>query len=272
MVKLEEGLDRIKAAAYAWSHTAAPMLSGTLVTVIGFTPVGFARSTAGEYAGNIFWIVGFALITSWIVAVVFTPYLGVKLLPDIKPIQGGHHAIYATPNYQKLRRLITWAVDKKFKVAGIVVGMFLFAGAGMAVVKKQFFPTSDRPEVLVEVQMPEGTSIELTSAVAAKVEDWLKQQPETKIVTTYIGQGAPRFFFSYSPELPDPSFAKLIVLTPDAEARERLKVRLRERVAEGLAPEARIRAAQLVFGPYTHFPVTFRVMGPNIDQSARHCR
>ena len=263
VVKLEEGMDRIKAAAYAWSHTAAPMLSGTLVTIIGFTPVGFARSTAGEYAGNIFWIVGFALITSWIVAVVFTPYLGVKLLPEIKPIEGGHHAIYATPNYQKLRRLVTWAVDQKFKVAGAVVGMFLVAGAGMAVIKKQFFPTSDGPEVLAEVQMPEGASIELTGAVAAKVEDWLKQQPETKIVTTYIGQGAPRFFFSYSPELPDPSFAKLVVLTPDADARDRLKVRLRERVAEGLAPEARIRVAQLVFGPYTHFPIAFRVMGPD---------
>ena len=94
---MEEGWDRIKAAAYAWSHTAAPMLSGTLVTVIGFTPVGFARSTAGEYAGNIFWIVGFALIASWVVAVVFTPYLGVKLLPNIRPIKGGHKAIYATP-------------------------------------------------------------------------------------------------------------------------------------------------------------------------------
>jgi multidrug efflux pump subunit AcrB len=266
VVKLEEGFDRIKAAAYAWSNTAAPMLSGTLVTIIGFTPVGFARSTAGEYAGNIFWIVGFALITSWIVAVVFTPYLGVKLLPDIEPIEGGHHAIYATPNYQKLRRLITSAVDQKFKVAGIVIGLFVLAGAGMAVVKQQFFPTSDRPEVLAEVQMPEGSSIETTSAAAAKLENWLKQQPETKIVTTYIGQGAPRFFFSYSPELPDPSFAKLIVLTPDAEARDRLKIRFRERVAEGLAPEARIRVAQLVFGPYTHFPVSFRVMGPDTTE------
>jgi multidrug efflux pump subunit AcrB len=266
VVKLEEGLDRVRAAAYAWSNTAAPMLSGTLVTIIGFTPVGFARSTAGEYAGNIFWIVGFALITSWIVAVVFTPYLGVKLLPDIKPVPGGHHAIYATPNYQKLRRIITWAVEEKYKVAGAVVGMFLIAGAGMAVVKQQFFPTSDRPEVLVEVQMPEGASIESTGAAAAKVEDWLRRQPEAKIVTTYIGQGAPRFFFSYSPELPDPSFAKIIVLTPDAEARERLKLRLRERVAEGLAPEARIRVAQLVFGPYSHFPVTFRVMGPDVTK------
>jgi multidrug efflux pump subunit AcrB len=263
VVKLEEGWDRVKAASYAWSHTAAPMLSGTLVTIIGFTPVGFARSTAGEYAGNIFWIVGYALITSWIVAVVFTPYLGVKLLPNIKPIEGGHAAIYATPRYRKLRRIVVWSVNRKFLVAGVVVGLFLLAGAGMAAIKQQFFPTSDRPEVLIEVQMPGGTSIEATSRAAAKVEAWLKQQPEAKIVTTYIGQGAPRFFFSYNPELPDPSFAKLVVLTPNEDARERLKFRLRERIAEGLAPEARVRVAQLVFGPYSHFPVTFRVMGPD---------
>ena len=160
VVKLEEGFERVKAAAYAWSHTAAPMLSGTLVTIIGFTPVGFARSTAGEYAGNIFWIVGFALIVSWLVAVVFTPYLGVKLLPDIAPVAGGHAGIYSTPRYQRLRRLISWAVDHRFKVAGMVVAVFLLAGLGMGFVKHQFFPSSDRPEVLVEVQMPEGTSIE----------------------------------------------------------------------------------------------------------------
>jgi multidrug efflux pump subunit AcrB len=263
VVKMEEGWDRIKAAAYAWSHTAAPMLSGTLVTVIGFTPVGFARSTAGEYAGNIFWIVGFALIASWVVAVVFTPYLGVKLLPDIKPIRGGHEAIYATPRYERFRRLVTWAVNHKFLVAGAVIGAFLLAGAGMGLVKQQFFPTSDRPEVLVEVQMPEGTSIEATGKAARKVEDWLRQQPEAEIVTTYIGRGAPRFFIPYSPELPDPSFAKLIVLTPDAEARERLKVRLRTEVAKGMAPEGRVRVTQLVFGPPSHFPVAFRVMGPD---------
>jgi multidrug efflux pump subunit AcrB len=239
------------------------MLSGTLVTVIGFTPVGFARSTAGEYAGNIFWIVGFALIASWVVAVVFTPYLGVKLLPNIRPIRGGHAAIYATPRYERFRRLVTWAVNRKFWVAGAVIGVFLLAGAGMGLVKQQFFPASDRPEVLVEVQMPEGTGIEATTKAAMKLEDWLRQQPEAKIVTTYIGRGAPRFFFSYNPELPDPSFAKLIVLTPDAEARERLKLRLRARVAEGMVPEGRIRVAQLVFGPYSHFPVTFRVMGPD---------
>ncbi|HEV2677139.1 MAG TPA: efflux RND transporter permease subunit [Aliidongia sp.] len=264
VVKMEEGWDRIKAASYAWSHTAAPMLSGTLVTIIGFTPVGFARSTAGEYAGNIFWIVGFALITSWVVAVVFTPYLGVKLLPNIKPIAGGHAAIYSTPRYRQLRRLIAWAVRRKFLVAGSVLGVFLLAGVGMGAVKQQFFPASDRPEVLVEVQMPEGTSIEATSTTTAKVEAWLKQQPEAKIVTAYIGQGAPRFFFSYNPELPDSSFAKIIVLTPDEKARDRLKLRLRQRIADGLAPEARLRAVQLVFGPYSHFPVNFRVMGPDV--------
>src|SRR5215831_18638418 len=263
LVKMEEGMDRIQAAAYAWSHTAAPMLSGTLVTVVGLMPVGFARSTAGEYAGNIFWIVGFALIASWVVAVAFTPYLGVKLLPQIKPVQGGHDAIYATPGYRRLRRVIAWSVRRKFLVAAAVVAVFLIAGVGMGAVKQQFFPTSDRPEVLVEVQMPEGSSIEATADAVAKVEAWLEQQPEAKILTSYIGEGAPRFFFAMSPELPDPSFAKIVVLTANAEAREALKLRLRQKIAEGLAPEARLRVTQLVFGPYSPFPVAFRVTGPD---------
>ena len=266
VVKLEEGFERLKAAGYAWSHTAAPMLSGTLVTIIGFTPVGFAHSTAGEYAGNIFWIVGFALIISWVVAVVFTPYLGVKLLPDVAPVAGGHAGIYSTPRYQRLRSIISSAVDHKFRIAGLVVTAFLLAGLGMGFVKHQFFPSSDRPEVLIEVQMPEGTSIESTTAAAIKVERWVREQPEAKIVTTYIGQGAPRFFFSYNPELPDPAFAKLVVLTPDARARDRLKLRLRERIAQGLAPEARVRVSQLIFGPFPRYLVNFRVIGPNPDE------
>src|SRR5437660_5634038 len=140
VVKMEEGMDRIKAAAYAWSHTAAPMLSGTLVTIAGFLPVGFAPSTAGEYAGNIFWIVGFALIVSWIVAVAFTPYLGVKMLPEIKPVEGGTHAIYDTPNYRRLRRLIALAVRHKFVTCGIVCIAFALSAVGMGAVKQQFFP------------------------------------------------------------------------------------------------------------------------------------
>ncbi|WEY42674.1 efflux RND transporter permease subunit [Paraburkholderia sp. SUR17] len=263
VVKMEEGYSRVQASAYAWSHTAAPMLSGTLVTAVGFMPNGFARSTAGEYTSNMFWIVGIALITSWIVAVVFTPYLGVKLLPDIPKIEGGHEAIYNTPNYQRFRRFLVRVVQRKWMVAGIVVGAFVVAVMGMGVVKKQFFPTSDRPEVMVEVQMPYGTSIEQTSAAAGKVEGWLAKQPEAKIVTSYIGQGAPRFYLAMSPELPDPSFAKIVIRTNDEKEREALKFRLREAVAEGLVPAAQVRVTQLVFGPYSPYPVAFRVMGPD---------
>jgi multidrug efflux pump subunit AcrB len=263
VVKMEEGYDRIKAAAYAWSHTAAPMLAGTLVTAIGFMPNGFARSTAGEYTSNMFWIVGIALIASWIVAVAFTPYLGVQLLPNIARLEGGHESIYGTPLYSRLRQLLAVVIHRKWLVLGSVLGAFVVAGLGLTLVKKQFFPTSDRPEVLVEVQMPYGTSIEQTSAASVKVENWLRKQPEARIVTAYIGQGAPRFYLAMAPELPDPSFAKIVVLTPDEEAREALKLRLRQAVVDGLAPEARVRVAQLVFGPYSPYPVAFRVMGPD---------
>ncbi|KAA1062410.1 efflux RND transporter permease subunit [Enterobacter mori] len=265
VVKMEEGYDRIKASAYAWSHTAAPMLAGTLVTAIGFMPNGFAQSTAGEYTSNMFWIVGLALIASWVVAVVFTPYLGVKMLPDMPKVEGGHAAIYGTPRYNRFRHLLTRVIARKWIVAGSVVAIFILAILSMGLVKKQFFPTSDRPEVLVEVQMPYGTSIEQTSAAAAKIEDWLKKQPEANIVTSYIGQGSPRFYLAMAPELPDPSFAKIVVLTDSPASREALKLRLRKAVAEGLASEARVRVTQLVFGPYSPFPVAWRVTGPDVD-------
>lgn len=264
VVKMEEGYDRVKASAYAWSHTAAPMLAGTLVTAIGFMPNGFAQSTAGEYTSNMFWIVGLALIASWFVAVVFTPYLGVKILPAIPKVEGGHAAIYDTPRYNRFRRMLSRVIAGKWRVAGAVVAIFILAIFGMGLVKKQFFPTSDRPEVLVEVQMPYGTSIEQTRAATAKIEAWLSQQPEANIVTAYIGQGSPRFYLAMAPELPDPSFAKIVILTDSETSREALKFRLREAVASGLAPEARVRVTQLVFGPYSPFPVAWRVSGPDV--------
>ncbi|WP_193162048.1 efflux RND transporter permease subunit [Enterobacter ludwigii] len=266
VVKMEEGYDRIKASAYAWSHTAAPMLAGTLVTAIGFMPNGFAQSTAGEYTSNMFWVVGLALIASWFVAVVFTPYLGVKILPDIAKVEGGHAAIYDTPRYNRFRHTLSHVIARKWIVAASVVAIFTLAVLGMGLVKKQFFPTSDRPEVLVEVQMPYGTSIEQTSAATAKIEAWLRKQPEASIVTAYIGQGSPRFYLAMAPELPDPSFAKVVVMTDSEKSREALKFRLREAVARGLAPEARVRVTQLVFGPYSPFPVAWRVMGPDVDK------
>lgn len=266
VVKMEEGYSRVAASAYAWSHTAAPMLSGTLVTAVGFMPNGFARSSAGEYTSNMFWIVGIALIASWLVAVIFTPYLGVKLLPDIEKVDGGHDALYNTNSYNRFRNLLKRVIEKKWIVAGGVVSLFVMSVLGMALVKKQFFPNSDRPEVLVEVQMPYGTAIKQTSEAAAKVEKWLARQSESKIVTTYIGQGAPRFYFSMGPELPDPSFAKIVVRTNDPIERDKLKERLREAIAEGLAPEARLRVTQLVFGPYSPFPVAYRVTGPDPER------
>ncbi|WP_018604854.1 efflux RND transporter permease subunit [Uliginosibacterium gangwonense] len=269
-VKMEEGYNRIAASAYAWSLTAAPMLSGTLITAVGFMPNGFARSTAGEYTSNMFWIVGIALIASWVVAVVFTPYLGVKLLPDIKKTHSSHTsltvALYDTPRYNRFRQLLGRVIAQKWIVASAVIGLFVVSVLGMGLVKKQFFPTSDRPEVLVEVQMPYGTSIKQTSAATAKVEAWLAKQKEAKVVTSYIGQGAPRFFLAMAPELPDPSFAKIVVLTGDDKEREALKFRLREAAAEGLAPEARVRVTQIVFGPPSPFPVAYRVTGPDPDK------
>src|SRR5438046_7153434 len=238
------------------------MLAGTLVTAIGFMPNGFARSTAGEYTSNMFWIVGIALIASWVVAVGFTPYLGVKLRPNFEKREGGHEAIYDTPRYNRFRQLLGVVISRKWLVAWSVVGAFSIAVLGMGVVKKQFFPTSDRPEVLIEVQMPYGTSIEQTSAAAAKVEAWLAKQPEAKIITAYVGQGAPRFSLALSPELPDPSFAKIVVLTPGEAAREALKWRLRDAVTDGLAPEARLRVTQILLGPPSPFPVAFRLMAP----------
>jgi multidrug efflux pump subunit AcrB len=269
VVKMEEGHDRIYASGQAWITTAAPRLAGALVTTIGLMPVGFAASGAGEYAGNIFWIVAFALLTSWLVAGAFTPYLGVKLLPNIKPIVGGHAAIYGTPGYRKLRSLIAGAVVHKKKVVIVVVGIFLAAVVLLGFVKQQFFPVSDRPEVVLDVQLPEGTGIETTSSAVAKIERWLKLQPEAKLVTSYIGQGAPRFYLAMSPELPDPSFSKIIVLTASEKDRENLKLRIRMAAADGLAPEARIRVTQLVFGPYSPFPVAFRVMGTD-ETKVRH--
>jgi multidrug efflux pump subunit AcrB len=269
VVKMEEGVDRLAAATEAWHATAAPMLTGTLVTIIGFLPVGFAASSAGEYAGNIFWIVAFALVASWFVAVLFTPYMGVKLLPAITPKAGGHEAIYRTPGYARLRTVITWCVDHKRKVALATLGAFLLAAIGMIFVDKQFFPSSDRPELLIEVNLPQGSTFGATERVVARMERVLAAEPEAQAVSSYVGAGAPRFFLSLNPELPNPAFARVVVMTADAEARDRLRDKMAARIAAGGFPEARVRVTQLLFGPPVPFPVAFRVMGPDRGELRR---
>ncbi|MBS0242176.1 MAG: efflux RND transporter permease subunit [Proteobacteria bacterium] len=264
LVKMEEGFDRLKAAAFAWESTAFPMLTGTLVTAAGFLPVGFAKSTAGEYAGNIFWIVGLSLVVSWLVAVMFTPFLGVTLLPRPRASEAsenGHHDHYSGPVYNALRSLIDWSLRHRWVVIAMTIAAFAAAGFGMTRVQQQFFPTSSRPELFIETRMPEGSSIKATATAAAKAEALLAGDPDVETFTTYVGQGSPRFFLALNPVLPNPSFALTVIMTKGTEARERLKAKLENAIASGVVPEARVRIDRLNFGPPVGFPVQFRVAG-----------
>jgi multidrug efflux pump subunit AcrB len=265
LVKMEAGWDRLRAAAHAWTVTAAPMLSGTLVTVIGFVPIGFARSGVGEYAGNIFWVLAFALLASWVVAVTFTPYLGTLLLKA--PQRTGEHASetpYATPLYRKLRGLIRGCVRYKVWVVAATFGLLVLSIVGLAgSVQKQFFPSSDRPEVLIDIRLPEGSAIRATAAVVERVEAILADAPGVRSSAAYLGAGAPRFFLALNPEFPNPAFAKLIVVAEGATERDALIAQLQAHVEAGEFPEARVRVHTLLYGPPVIWPVTFRVVGPD---------
>ncbi|MEX2499764.1 MAG: efflux RND transporter permease subunit [Wenzhouxiangellaceae bacterium] len=264
LVKMEEGLKRVDAAAFAWRATAAPMLFGTLVTAAGFVPIGFAQSGVGEYAGNIFWVLAFALGISWIVAVTFTPYLGVSLLPESTSADTGakHSTAYDTPLYRRLRSVIEWCVRRRIVVVAATLGVLLLAMAGMAgPVAKQFFPGSDRPEVLVSIFLPQGSSIGLTDRTTRKVEAALEDMEEVRSLSAYVGAGAPRFFIAANPEQPDPAFAKIIAVTKDEKARDRVMRALDKRIADGEFPAARVRVARLLYGPPVIWPVEFRIIG-----------
>jgi len=266
IVKMEQGWDRLAAASHAWQVTAAPMLFGTLVTVAGFVPIGFARSAVGEYAGNIFWVLGIALTLSWIVAVVFTPFLGVKLLPEQKAAHGQHEA-YQSRGYRRLRGMIRTCVRFRKSVVAVTLALLVAAVAGMAgPVEKQFFPSSDRPEVLVSVYHPQGTAIGATDATTRRLEALIGEVEGVESLSAYVGAGAPRFFISANPEQPNPAFAKLIAVTQGVEARERLIERLEARIAAGDFPEARVRVERLLYGPPVEWPVTIRVVGDDPDR------
>ncbi len=265
VVKLEEGWDRVRAAAFAWGSTAGPMLSGTLVTVAGFIPVGFAASTAGEYAGGIFWVVGAALIASWLVAVWFTPWLGVKLLPTPKRVVH-HDALYDTRFYRALRRVVTWCVDRRFVVLGLGLVMLVAGFAGMAATRKQFFPTSARLELLVDVNLRQGAGFAETRAAVERIAATIANDEDAVTWTAYVGAGAPRFFLALNPDLPNESFGKLVIQSRDVPARERLRAKLMDHAASGAVAEARVRVSRLDFGPPVGFPVQFRVVGGTPDQ------
>ncbi|RLA51312.1 MAG: AcrB/AcrD/AcrF family protein [Gammaproteobacteria bacterium] len=264
IVKMEEGWDRVQAASHAWNITAAPMLSGTLVTIAGFVPIGFAKSGVGEYAGDMFWVLAFALIVSWFVAVIFTPYLGVKFLPDIKTSAHTSHSLYETPLYRKLRAVIVACVHHRKIVVAMTMGLLILCIVAMeTVVQKQFFPKSARLEVLVDIFLPRGSSIFSTDATTRKIETILANMPEVKSLSAYVGAGAPRFFISANPEQPDPSFAKIVVVGKDSNARDKIESELQRHIKNGEFPEARVRLTRLYYGPPATWPLDFRIFGPD---------
>jgi multidrug efflux pump subunit AcrB len=273
-VKMEEGWNRIDAAGFAWRSTAFPMLSGTLITMAGFLPVGFARSAAGEYAGGIFWVVGITLIVSWFVAVIFTPHLGVKLLPDFKKGDGhGEHVPFQTPFHRALRWLIRGCVKRPYAVVSITFAMFVAAMFGFTRLQQQFFPLSSRTELMVDVRLHEGSSIQATENMVRMVEERIRpfleesgmdHEPLIQHFTSYVGAGSARFFLALNPDLPNPSFGKIVIQTSSVYAREELRARLKKLFEQdGQFADASMRVLRLEFGPPTGYPVQFRVIGPD---------
>ncbi len=263
VVKMEEGWDRMRAASFAWTSTAFPMLTGTLVTAAGFMPVGLAQSTTGEYAGGIFWVVEIALLASWVVAVVFTPYLGVLLLP--KPKVGRHHdEIYRTGPFRALRAVVEWCIDhRKIVVTGTIV-LFLGAGMLMGAVKQQFFPNSSRPELLIDLTLRQGATLGATTEAVAQIEQVLAKDSDIRWFTSYLGSGPPRFFLPFNPALPNAAQATIIMNTKDSEARERVRQRLIALNDQGIVAQARFRVSRLELGPPVGYPVQFRVVGQDL--------
>ncbi|MCA1406253.1 efflux RND transporter permease subunit [Ensifer sp. IC3342] len=259
--KLEEGLVKIEAASFAYSSTAFPMLTGTLITTAGFIPVGFAESTAGEYVRSLFYVVGIALVVSWFVAVYFTPWLGYMILKQ-RHHAGSHHDVFDTRFYRRLRATVGWAVRHRVIVLVMTLATFMASLWAFQFIPKNFFPQSSRPEILVDLWLPEGTSIKEVEKQAKALEARVMDDEDKRFIATYIGEGAPRFFLPLDQQLRNPNFAQLLVMAKDEPARERLIAKLRTILAEDF-PSIRAKVDRLFLGPPTGWPVQLRVMGPD---------
>lgn len=261
VAKMETGMDRVKAAAFSYQSTAMPRLTGALITVVGFLPIGLSQSTTGEYAGGIFWIVGAAVLFSWICSGIFTPYLAVKMLPnDLGKHQHGDP--YDTKFYRRLRRLIDAAIERRWVVIGATFGALVLALACIKLVPQQFFPNSSRPELVIDLRVKEGASFAATTEQVKRMEEILAKDEDVRFYTAYTGAGAPRFYLSLNPELPNPGFAQFVVMTKDLDARERVRERL-VTSADQQFPQAWVRVTRLELGPPVGYPVQFRVVGPD---------
>ncbi len=288
--KMEQGMERAKAASFAYTSTAFPMLTGTLITAAAFTPVGFAKSSAGEYTFSIFAVVTIALIVSWVVAVLFTPYLGYKLLPDFRhdspspslfrrflhaplhrwiprlipaPVPSHRGDVYASPFYRRFRALVDWCVNYRKTVILITVAIFALSIFGFRFVQNQFFPSSNRPELIVDLWLPQGASFQATETQVKRLEEKLKGDPQVLNYVAYVGNGSPRFYLPLDQKLVHPNFAQFVIVTRNNRAREVLYERINF-ILENEFTVLRGRVNRLENGPPVGYPLQFRVIGNDI--------
>jgi multidrug efflux pump len=271
-IKMEQGYDRFKAASFAWTSTAFPMLTGTLITAAGFLPIATAQSGTGEYTRSIFQVVAISLIASWIAAVMFVPYLGDKLLPDLAKLHAakhggsaGGHDPYSTPFYRRVRATVQWCVRRRGIVILLTIALFVASVLLFRFVPQQFFPASGRLELMVDIKLEEGASLSATEAEVHRLETLLKEQPGIDNYVAYVGTGSPRFYLPLDQQLPAASFAQFVVLANSIEERERLRGWL-IKVMNDEFPTLRSRVSRLENGPPVGYPIQFRVSGEHIDE------
>jgi multidrug efflux pump len=264
--KLDEGYDKMRAATFAYEVTAMPMLTGTLITAAGFLPIGLAKSVTGEYTFAIFAVTSAALVVSWLVSVYFVPYLGARLLKSRKPAAPGEvHELFDTPFYARFRALVAWCVRRRWLTIAVTLLTFALGIVGMGRVQQQFFPDSSRPEILVDLWLPEGATVQQSEAIAKRFEARMMGEAGVTSVTTWVGSGVPRFYLPLDQIFPQANVSQSIVLPKDMTQREALRVRLPALLASEF-PEARGRVKLLPNGPPVPYPVQFRVAGPEADQ------
>ena len=263
-IKLEEGYSRLKAAAFAWESTAFPMLTGTLITAAGFLPIGLAKSSVGEYTRSLFEVVTIALLVSWVGAVAFIPYLGDKLLKEGKH-DGPAHDPHQTPFYKRFRGWVAWCVDHRRTVIAGTVAAFVASVLLFRFVPQQFFPDSVRPELMVDLELAEGSSLKATAAETEKLEKILSGRKDIASFSSYVGTGAPRFYLPLDQQLPAANFAQFLITPKNVESRESIREWMIRDVVPKF-PELQMRVTRLENGPPVGYPVQIRVGGEHIDQ------
>jgi len=268
-IKMEQGFSRLKAAAFAWESTAFPMLTGTLVTAAGFLPIATAESSVGEYTRSLFEVVTIALLVSWLAAVVFIPYLGDRMLPDLAASAAKHdghaHDPYQRPFYRRFRRLVDWCLGHRWTVIGATAALFVLSLLMFRFVPQQFFPDSTRPELMVDMELAEGSSLRATAAQARRLEKMLDGREGVDNYVAYVGTGSPRFYLPLDQQLPAANFAQFVVRADGTESRETLRRWLVEEVAPRF-PELQLRVTRLENGPPVGYPLQFRVSGEHVDR------